>query len=83
MSTEMTAVEWDDFLAELEKPLPPLTIPLAIRICTGNVDSLCLDRWAAAWQLLINTGIVWQLPSSLVEIANDYIADGTCSAAAP
>jgi hypothetical protein len=53
----------------------------AILICEGSQDAT-EEEVVAAWQHLIDTGVVWQLQGFFGRIARDLIEHGVCTAVA-
>jgi hypothetical protein len=49
----------------------------ACMICEGEQEATP-DETIAAWQFLIDTGVVWQLQGFYGRTAHDLIRDGTC-----
>jgi hypothetical protein len=50
----------------------------ATMIAEGVDDVETVEEYLAAWQLLIDTGIVWQLQGWFGRTACDLIAQGVC-----
>jgi len=53
----------------------------AILICDGSQDAT-EDEVVAAWQHLIDTGLVWQLQGFYGRMARELIEHGVCTAVA-
>ena len=53
----------------------------AINICEGSQDAT-EDEVVAAWQHLIDTGLVWQLQGFYGRMAHELIEHGVCTAVA-
>ena len=53
----------------------------AILICEGSQDAT-EDEVVAAWQHLIDTGLVWQLQGFYGRMARELIEHGVCTAVA-